>query len=463
MDRSTYSNELWKYNINSNKWNKMNTTYNPPKCNQHRVITYKNYLILFGGFNKIDNKPVGSNDLYIYDCDNNIWNKIECINKPLARCFHGMCIVNKYLIIHAGQDINHKVLNDMYSIDINDIIINNSPKWIKVNNNIPPIVGHLMLGYKNRLYCFGGESKNWTYFRNNDLRIYNFMDFNTGTLHKISKIDKRCLHNGCIIHLNNHDYIFVFGGMCTPRYRYNDAFLICVQGNGINDYEIKSDSMEQKWNDITQSYEAKIKSMENEINELKTQLQTSTEICKDLVKFNDESTKQIKKYENEIKSLKQRRNENKSEQKNNNTLTQKEKSFKEYFLNEFSHIKSRVKYYNNLVSNEITSINTFILINNISDVNEYIQPINKIHGNLFLKTINQIIRDRNKFEEKLESINMFDYLDDFDRHGIFTLKQYNNKIKNINDLKKIINNNKACITIFNSINNEEQHGTGMLS
>ena len=150
-----------------------------------------------------------------------------------------------------------------------------------------------------------------------------------------------------------------------------------------------------------------------------------------------------------------------SEQKSNYILTKKRESFKEYFLNEFGDIKSKMKYYYNLVSNEITSIDSLILIANMDDINEYIKPINKMHTNLLLKKIKQIKKGRNKFEQILVTINMFDYLDNFDSNGIYTFKQYNNKIKNINDLKKITNNKKGCLTIFNSMMyiNEGQQGT----
>ena len=51
-----------------------------------------------------------------------------------------------------------------------------------------------------------------------------------------------------------------------------------------------------------------------------------------------------------------------------------------------------------------------------------------------------------------KTINMVDYLDNFDSNGIYTLKEYNNKIKNINDLKIIFNDHQLCLTIFNSMN-----------
>ena len=47
----------------------------------------------------------------------------------------------------------------------------------------------------------------------------------------------------------------------------------------------------------------------------------------------------------------------------------------------------------------------------------------------------------------------------FDSNGIYTLNEYNIKIKTINDLKNILNNNnKVSQLIFNLINNDNNEG-----
>ena len=162
-------------------------------------------------------------------------------------------------------------------------------------------------------------------------------------------------------------------------------------------------------------------------------------------------------YENKIQSLsKQNNNQQKSEQKINNEWSDNNEPFKEFFLKIFKKIKSNEIYYKKLIENEINNIDSFILIESIDDINEYIKPKNKIHANLILKSINKIRDDRHTFEQKLKTLNMSNYLDTFDSNGIFTLNEYNNNIKTINDLKNIINDNKACNAIFNSINNDNE-------
>ena len=445
IDKNTFSNELWKYSINENIWYNIVTGYDTPTCSGHRMVTFKNYLILFGGYTMINKKWMCYNNIYIYDCDKKMWNKIECNNKPLARYQHAMCIVNNNLIINGGLDINDKQLNDMYSISINNIINNNSPEWIKINNNIPPLFGHLMLFNEHKLYFFGGKNKsNGHYISNHGLLIYDDNNFNTTAICKTDGANRRCSHNGCIIHLNGKDYIFIFGGF-NERRTFHEAILIYIQQSTSNDTnKAQSNIMTPKCNDDVKTIEMKYK---NEINELKTEINRLNQRIQN-------------EYETKIRFLLERiNNEHKrSELKTSDELNKKEVAFKQYFANTFKHIKSNKIYYNNLIKNEITGIDSLILMDGISDINEYIKPKNKIHANLFLKRINQIKNDRNEFEEILKMINMFGYLDNFDEHGIYTLKEYNDKIININDLKWIIKNNKACITIYNSINNEYNEG-----
>ena len=501
IDSWTYSNTLWIYTIDSNKWiQQQNKAIQPPFCSGHMTVTYQHYLIMFGGYGKVNAKWICYNDIYIYDCVKNAWNKIECKRKPYPRFDHSMCIVNDNLIIHGGLDVNDKTLKDMHSVSIVNLIKSQNPIWIQVNNDIGPLHSHLMVSNHDKLYCFGGdllylkgpESKN-NHLLVCDLKYNHYSEAifggyggysKTQNNREIKQIVSRDGHNGCGIHLKNRDYIFIFGG-CGQNY-YNDTFLIYIQGriNNNDNNEQKLDNIEQKYNKMCQEYELKIKKIQQENENIVSQLiktnQTLTtehqstmksmeieikslkQNINDLMTTNQEEatkSKTIKNaYENKIQSLsKQMNNEQKSERKqNDNLFRKKEESFRKYFFKKFDSIKSNKIYYNNLVENDINNFDVFILMESMDDINEYIKPKNKLHGSLILKRINKIKKDRNIFELKLDRINMSDYLDVFDLYGIYTLNEYNNKIKTINDLKNILNNNEASQLIFNSINNNNE-------
>ena len=569
IDKYTFSNQLWKYNVNDNIWQKMITYNETPKCSGYKMVLYKNYLILFGGYAMIKNKYIFYDDIFMYNCDNNTWNKFKCNNKPRKRYWHGMCIVNNKLIVYGGLDVKDKHINDMHSINVDDIINDNSPEWIKINDRISPLYGHLMVGNQDKLYCFGGCGQMFgKRLRNNDLLIYDGNDFNAKTSHKMKTIEQRSSHNGCIIHLNGKDYIFIFGGY-QGNYSFNDSFLIYIQDSNVDKiYKMKPNMVEQKDAD---EMETMILKYNNEINKLKKEINLSNETCNDLIELNEQQSSKIatfegikneyevkieslsnkinhlvrvngkeqqitKKYENEINLLKEKNiylrkmneeqltkitilegiqnenenkiqslsndlerltnetkdqikllkqnnddltkmnqqqsikitkleaiktkyeskinNEQKLDQKLDNGLTKKQQSFKEYFFSTFDNMKSNKIYYHNLIENDINDFDFFIVIENMDDINEYIKPKNKLHASVILKKIKQIKIDRDNFETKLRTLNMYHYLNLFDSNGIYTLNEYNIKIKSINDIKKIINdNNQSCSLIFNTFKN----------
>ena len=155
IDKVRHSNKLWIYTIKSNTWiQKQSTNFKTPFCAGHRMVDYQHYLIMFGG---ITSEFIFFNDIYIYNCTKNVWNKIECKNKPYPRCYHSMCIVNDNLIIHGGLNVNRKTLKDMYIISVVNLINNQNPIWIQVNNDIGPLNSHLMVSNHDKLYCFGGD------------------------------------------------------------------------------------------------------------------------------------------------------------------------------------------------------------------------------------------------------------------------------------------------------------------
>ena len=390
LNYKEFSNQLWVYNISLNIWNKKNGSFNgsinPPLSAGHAMIMYQNYLIVFGGFNRVDKTYVCYNSVFIYDCDNNIWNNIECKNKPNPRFYHGMCISNNKLIIHGGLNVNDKTQSDMYWIDINSIINNESPIWIKIDNNIGPLYGHLILSKDNAIYCFGGNTQFKDFLQNNSLVVW-YQKYNKKAISKIKRIKRRSNHDGCIIYLGNKHYIFVFGGV-TSQTQFNDAFLIDIDCYDTDDnfYDtIPSNTIHLKQNNhiemLQKTNDANMDSIQNYMNTMET-MQTQYKDVVSLLKPNSIDDEKLGTTLNDDVNT--------------------EDVFKEYFMKEFRNIKSNMKYYDNLVENELNSIDAFILLENIDDINEYIKPKNKIHGILILNKINEIRQDRKKLKYKLK-------------------------------------------------------------
>jgi N-acetylneuraminic acid mutarotase len=79
-NRSIYSNDLYAFNLITEKWAQIISTSSLPESSEsgkvspsgrrsHSAIVYKDKIIIFGGFRQSDN-PTHFNDLYEFDSGN---------------------------------------------------------------------------------------------------------------------------------------------------------------------------------------------------------------------------------------------------------------------------------------------------------------------------------------------------------------------------------------------------------
>lgn len=69
-------NDFWKLEPKSREWTRVETkgkASSPPARSGHRMVGYKQYIILFGGFQDTSATTKYLNDLWIYDCVNFTW------------------------------------------------------------------------------------------------------------------------------------------------------------------------------------------------------------------------------------------------------------------------------------------------------------------------------------------------------------------------------------------------------
>ena len=278
LSNGATSNDLWIYNIKTNKWKQIlkNEDCDPNirsvKRGNHRTVLYNNYMIIFGGVIK---KKSPDNGLYTFNLDNYKWKRINTKGTPSKRSQSGMAIVNDYIFIYGGF-ANGKALNDCFMINVRDFIGNDNdtnitPMWISVNIELPCLRGYTMIGYKGHILEFGGYNKesNSPNPRNNKLKIwrntesltyrnsskpskiviawvYKNIEMKYGTIipndiyiviqcfyglirdtYHIRCIEPRSGHSTSIININNKDYLFIFGGGKRSGY-FNDGCLVDI-------------------------------------------------------------------------------------------------------------------------------------------------------------------------------------------------------------------------------------------
>ena len=67
-------NDFWRLEPSTREWTRIeNKGIRPPARSGHRLVYYKNYIILFGGFQDTSQQTKYLQDLWIYDCHNFMW------------------------------------------------------------------------------------------------------------------------------------------------------------------------------------------------------------------------------------------------------------------------------------------------------------------------------------------------------------------------------------------------------
>ncbi|QKX58825.1 uncharacterized protein TRUGW13939_05953 [Talaromyces rugulosus] len=66
-------NDFWHLDPSSREWNRIESKKGPPARSGHRMTYYKNYIILFGGFQDTSQQTKYLQDLWIYDCTRYTW------------------------------------------------------------------------------------------------------------------------------------------------------------------------------------------------------------------------------------------------------------------------------------------------------------------------------------------------------------------------------------------------------
>lgn len=83
--------DFWHLDTETREWTKLEPKgkgKNPPARSGHRMTYFKNYIVLFGGFQDTSQQTKYLNDTWIYDCKENLWHEMKtppASQKPDAR------------------------------------------------------------------------------------------------------------------------------------------------------------------------------------------------------------------------------------------------------------------------------------------------------------------------------------------------------------------------------------------
>jgi len=154
-------NELYRWNVEINEWSMILSLNPPPPRCSHQAILFRDSIYVFGGEFCTSDKFHHHRDLWRLDLKTNAWEEVKAKGGPSARSGHRMVIWRNNIVLFGGfyeAFRETQWFNDLYIFSIQ------SCTWRKIE--FPPMAplpgarsGHQLVVYQDTLYLNGGYTK----------------------------------------------------------------------------------------------------------------------------------------------------------------------------------------------------------------------------------------------------------------------------------------------------------------
>eukprot|EP00002_Diphylleia_rotans_P015075 TRINITY_DN2918_c0_g2_i4.p1 TRINITY_DN2918_c0_g2~~TRINITY_DN2918_c0_g2_i4.p1 ORF type:complete len:400 (-),score=62.49 TRINITY_DN2918_c0_g2_i4:911-2110(-) len=150
------SNELWKLDLDSEKWTPLlSTDGDPPQPRfSHASVLVGRRLYVYGGCDDYNNY---FDDLHVYDIDDRSWEQLSTGGaRPSARHGHSLSCVANRIYLFGGMS-QHSTFGDLFCFNIDTV------EWEKVEmEGIAPNsrAFHSTIAIQKNIYLYGGRSSN---------------------------------------------------------------------------------------------------------------------------------------------------------------------------------------------------------------------------------------------------------------------------------------------------------------
>ncbi|KAK9171620.1 Galactose oxidase, central domain protein [Cryptosporidium meleagridis] len=165
--------DLWRLNLKNYTWQEIKTTgLSPTPRSGHRMVVWRHYFVVFGGFHDTIRETRYFNDIHVFDTKTLHWvridsSKYESCPSPRSGVQMVLCPNSDRIFIYGGyskikdnsKNSVGKTHTDSWFIDMKPFLNKGLPIWERVSKKgNPPSIrsGSTIIGYKNQCIIFGG-------------------------------------------------------------------------------------------------------------------------------------------------------------------------------------------------------------------------------------------------------------------------------------------------------------------
>ncbi|KAI8621697.1 hypothetical protein BC830DRAFT_1057953 [Chytriomyces sp. MP71] len=158
--------DFWSLDLKTYSWEKLEVGRKPSPRSGHRMVLWKHYIILFGGFYDAGNETRYLDDLHVFDTAEQKWITVECSEpKPTKRSGFNLIVSGDTLalyggytkVIEKGKKPRGVVHSDLWTMNLS--FETKEWKWEKRKVGgvkPPPRSGSPMAVFKGKGFMFGG-------------------------------------------------------------------------------------------------------------------------------------------------------------------------------------------------------------------------------------------------------------------------------------------------------------------
>ncbi|RLN45358.1 hypothetical protein BBO99_00008283 [Phytophthora kernoviae] len=171
-DQFHHYRDLWRLDLKTNAWEELEVKGGPSPRSGHRMVVWRNYLVVFGGFYEAARETKWFNDLYLFNLAELRWQKVTYPPHRQVPAERSGC----QLAVHSSKDLvfvyggyakvknvgeksEGKVYSDLWALNLAPVLKKQSPSWEKLSRKgqaPSPRGGAAVTVHKQRFILFGG-------------------------------------------------------------------------------------------------------------------------------------------------------------------------------------------------------------------------------------------------------------------------------------------------------------------